>query len=152
MRRIGLAVVLTIGLFAMPLVEAQLGRIYGVGVVHQGGVSVQSIAPTTAVVGPVLFEGSAGWIRGGLRCRRSGAGSLRARNPLPMGEPALGDSGAQPVSKPAVYAGAEGGFLSTRSQPAVIPQRRADGLESIPPTGPPEPQPSGSGSGRRLHD
>jgi hypothetical protein len=31
MRRIGLAVVLTIGLFAMPLVEAQLGRIYGVG-------------------------------------------------------------------------------------------------------------------------
>jgi len=41
-----------------------------------------------------------------------------------MGDPALGDSGAQPVSKPAVYAGAEGGFLSTRSQPAVIPQRR----------------------------
>src|SRR4029450_4533216 len=41
MRRIGLAVVLTIGLFAMPLVEAQLGRIYGVGVVHQGGLSVR---------------------------------------------------------------------------------------------------------------
>ena len=46
------------------------------------------------------------------------------RNPLPVGEPALGDSGAQPVSNPAVYAGAKGGFLSTRSQPAVISQRR----------------------------
>src|SRR4030095_3224417 len=45
------------------------------------------------------------------------------RNPLPVGEPALGDSGAQPVSNPAVYAGAEGGFLSTRSQPAVLFQR-----------------------------
>jgi hypothetical protein len=46
------------------------------------------------------------------------------RNPRPVGEPAFGDSGAQPVSKPAVYAGSEGGFLSTRSQPAVISQRR----------------------------
>jgi len=44
MRRIGLAVILTIGLLAMPLdVEAQPGRIYGVGVVHQGGAYIQSV-------------------------------------------------------------------------------------------------------------
>jgi len=56
MRRIGLAVVLTIGLFAMLLVEAQLGRIYGVGVVHQGGVSVQSIEGLRAGLRKLGFE------------------------------------------------------------------------------------------------
>jgi putative tryptophan/tyrosine transport system substrate-binding protein len=56
MRRIGLAVVLTIGLFAMLLVEAQLGRIYGVGVVHQGGVSVQSIEGLRAGLRELGFE------------------------------------------------------------------------------------------------
>jgi hypothetical protein len=56
--------------------------------------------------------------------RRRQESSAVDRNPLPVGEPALGDSGAQPVSNPAVYAGSEGGFLSTRSQPAVILQRR----------------------------
>ncbi len=44
MRLIGLAVVLTVGLLAMPLdIEAQPGRNYGVGVVHQGGAYVQSV-------------------------------------------------------------------------------------------------------------
>ena len=44
MRLIGLAVVLAIGLLAMPLgVGAQPGRIYSVGVVHQGGAYRQSV-------------------------------------------------------------------------------------------------------------
>jgi len=57
MRLIGLAVILTIGLFAMPLdVEAQPGRIYGVGVVHQGGVYVQSIEGLRAGLRELGFE------------------------------------------------------------------------------------------------
>jgi len=44
MRRIGLAIMLAIGLLAMPLGGgAQPGRIYGVGVVHQGGAYRQSV-------------------------------------------------------------------------------------------------------------
>jgi hypothetical protein len=45
-------------------------------------------------------------------------------NPPPVGSPALGDYGAESVPNPAVYAGSEGGFLSTRSQPAVTSQHR----------------------------
>ena len=56
--------------------------------------------------------------------RRRQEPSAVDRNPLPVGEPALSDSGAQPFSNPTVYAGSEGGFLSTRSQQAVTSQRR----------------------------
>jgi putative ABC transport system substrate-binding protein len=57
MRLIGLAVILAIGFLAIPLgVEAQPGRNYGVGVVHQGGVYVQSIEGLRAGLRELGFE------------------------------------------------------------------------------------------------
>jgi putative tryptophan/tyrosine transport system substrate-binding protein len=86
MRQIGLAVALAIGFLAISLgVEAQPGRIYGVGVVHQGGVYVQSIEGLRAGLLDLGFEEGKQFVldvrdtKGDLTSVEAAAQSLEAR-------------------------------------------------------------------------